>query len=160
MRRRKQLPARATLASPPHIRILLAIAGFAFVTASLSAQSTGTTVRRHRTQVVTSGVAPAVLEAEAALQKDDYATAESLLHKVTAQDSQDYRAWFDLGFVYRATKRPTEAIDAYRKSLAIKPSLFEANVDLGQLLAQKGDDIEAEKYLRAATQLKPESNAG
>src|SRR5256885_7865793 len=62
-----------------------------------------------------------VLEAEAALQKNDYRTAEPLLLKVVAQDPQDYRAWFDLGFVYRATKRPNDAIAAYKKSIAIKP---------------------------------------
>ncbi len=122
-------------------------------------QAKASTTGRHRTEPKTAGVAPEVLEAEAALQKADYTAAEPLLTKAVAHDAQDYRAWFDLGFVYRATNRSHEAITAYRKSIAIKADIFESNLDLGQLLASSGEYTEGAKYLRAATQLKPQSNA-
>src|SRR5205807_5643177 len=84
----------------------------------------------------------------------DYAAAESLLKKVVLQEDGNYRAWFDLGYVYTATNRRDDAIGAYRKSVGAKPDVFESNLNLGLLLAQNSDP-EAEQYLRAATKLKP-----
>ena len=49
-------------------------------------------------------------------------------------------------------------MDAYRKSVAAKPDVFESNLNLGILLARQGDTEEAAKYLKAATQLKPTAN--
>jgi tetratricopeptide (TPR) repeat protein len=99
-----------------------------------------------------------VAEAESALEKQDYAKAEKLLLPVVDLDPRDYRAWFDLAYIYNATQRRPEAIGAYRKSLAIKPDVFAANLNLGLLLAASGsNNDEAAKYLSAATRLKPES---
>jgi tetratricopeptide (TPR) repeat protein len=105
-----------------------------------------------------TSVAPAVAEAESALEKQDYARAEKLLLPVVELDPKDYRAWFDLAYTYNATNRRTDAINAYRKSVAIKQDVFAANLNLGLLLAAAGNNDEAAKYLSAATQLKPESN--
>jgi Flp pilus assembly protein TadD len=69
----------------------------------------------------------------------------------------DYRAWFDLGYVYNATNRVPEATEAYRKAVLAKPEVFESNLNLGMLLARQGDNAEAAKYLKAAIQLKPTS---
>ncbi len=99
----------------------------------------------------------ALREAEAALDKQDYSAAERLLLPVTATDPKEFRAWFHLGVVYGATDRKPQAIEAYRKALAAQPDLFEANLNLGILLAQAGSP-EAEKHLRAATQLKPSAD--
>ena len=93
-------------------------------------------------------------DAEAAIDKQDYAAAEPKLLQATTADPKDYRAWFDLGFVYSSTGRKPQAIEAYRKSVELKPDAFEPNVNLGVLLAGAGDP-DAEKYLRAATTLKP-----
>ena len=49
----------------------------------------------------------------------------------------------------------TDAINAYRKAVTAKPDVFESNLNLGLLLAKQGDNAEAAKYLKAATQLKP-----
>ena len=68
---------------------------------------------------------------------------------------KDYRAWFDLGYVYNATKRCAEAVEAYRKSVAAKPDVFESNLNLGILLARQGKQAEAAKYLKAATHSSP-----
>jgi Flp pilus assembly protein TadD len=120
------------------------------------AQESKPTVRHHRVEeVVPDDSSPEVDQAETAIQRSDLAAAESLLQKAVAAKPKDYRAWFDLGYVYDATKRTPEAIDAYRKSVAIKPEIFESNLNLGILLARQANYLEAATYLKAATQLKP-----
>jgi len=120
--------------------------------ASAQTLSTGRTVRHHHVQE--ASIAPEVARAEAALEKKDYAAAEQDLQAALEKHPNDYRAWFDLGFVYTATGRDAQAIDAYRKSVAAKPEIFESNLNLGLMLARTGNP-EAEEYLRAATGLKP-----
>lgn len=117
------------------------------------AQSVGKTVRKRRV-AETPAVSRLVVEAEAAMEKSDFATAETKLQQATKENAGDYRAWFDLGFVYGATGKKAEAIEAYRKSVAAKADVFEANLNLGILLAEVSP-AEAEKFLHAATQLKP-----
>ena len=97
---------------------------------------------------------PELSKAEALIQKQDYAGAEPLLRKVIADDSENYVAWFDLGFVNNALGKTEDSIAAYRKSVAAKPEVFESNLNLGLQLARKGQP-DAEQFLRAATQLKP-----
>ena len=135
-------------------RWAFAAALVAAVSVAAAAQSTGRTVRHHKVAVEESSVAPAVTQAEAALDKKDYATAERLLTDTVAKDPGDYRAWFDLGFLYNATDRTSDAIAAYRKSVAAKPDVFESNLNLGILLARAGSP-DAATFLRAATTLKP-----
>jgi tetratricopeptide (TPR) repeat protein len=122
-------------------------------TGTLSAQNTGKTVRHHR---VAEGVAeaPELTQAEAAIEKRDFATAEPLLQKVVTADPSNFTAWFDLGFVRHALGKNDDAIAAYRKSVAAKPDVFESNLNLGILLAQAGQP-EAAQFLRAATKLTP-----
>lgn len=100
---------------------------------------------------------PELRQAEAALDQKNYSAAEPLLQQVTAKNPGNYRAWFDLGYVYTATGRKPGAIEAYRKSVAAKPDTFESNLNLGLLLAQTGSP-DAEHFLRAATQLKPSAH--
>jgi len=135
--------------------ILLALAGLLAVVPLSCAQMTGQTVRHHRVQEEQDPyLVPAVIQAEKAIDIRDFVTAENKLKHVVSDDDQNYRAWFDLGYVYTATKRDTDAIAAYRKSVAAKPDLFESNLNLGILLGEAGN-AEAETYLRAATKLKP-----
>jgi tetratricopeptide (TPR) repeat protein len=113
----------------------------------------------HHIQVpVEDSQPPELTQAEAAIEKGDYAAAEPLLRKLVSGDSASYVAWFDLGFVENALGKLDESIAAYRKSVAAKPDVFEANLNLGLQLAKTGQP-DAEKYLRAATQLKPTSQA-
>src|SRR5271166_540685 len=122
-------------------------------------QQSGQTVRHHKVEEqVDDPIAAQLDQAEAAMQKQNYDTAEILLMKAVADSPQSYRAWFDLGFVYGATKRPADAVSAYRKSVAAKPDVFESNLNLGLVLAKQGDNSEAAKYLKAATQLKPSAH--
>jgi Tfp pilus assembly protein PilF len=112
-------------------------------------------VHRIRVRDEDSPAQPAELTAaEAAIEKKDYSAAEPLLRKSVEHDPASYVAWFDLGFVENALGRVDDSITAYRKSVAAKPDVFESNLNLGLQLAKTGQS-EAEKYLRAATQLKP-----
>ena len=140
--------------------VVLVAACAALVPLSTLAQQTGTTVRHHRVEEPTDDPVAAQLDqAEAAMQKQNYDAAEVILMKAVADNPQSYRAWFDLGFVYSATKRPSDAINAYRKSVAVNPEIFESTLNLGILLARQGQTEDAVKYLKAATQLKPTANA-
>ena len=104
-----------------------------------------------------TGPDPELSKAEELIQKREYAGAEPLLRKVVADDPENYVAWFDLGFLENALGKPDESIAAYRKSVAAKPDVFESNLNLGLQLAKNGNP-EAERFLRAATQLKPTSH--
>ncbi len=98
-----------------------------------------------------------LIQAEAAIEKQDYAAAETLLHKLVERDAASYVAWFDLGFVENALGNVDASIAAYRKSVAAKPDVFESNLNLGLQLAKTGKPG-AEGFLRAATHLKPTSH--
>ena len=97
-------------------------------------------------------------KAEAAIEKNDYATAEPLLLKAVTDDPKDWQAWYYLGYLFSATDRSDKAIEAYRHAVAENPKLFEANLNLGLLLATSGDRPAAAQYLKAATELKPQSD--
>jgi tetratricopeptide (TPR) repeat protein len=131
--------------------IIAALAGFA------TAQTTGKTVRHHKVEVEDPSSPPELIQAEAAIEKQDYATAEPLLKKVVASDPDNFAAWFDLGFLYNAQGKNEDSIAAYRKSVAAKPGVFESNLNLGLMLVKAGQP-DAEQFLRAATKLKPTSH--
>jgi tetratricopeptide (TPR) repeat protein len=97
-------------------------------------------------------------QAEAAIEKQNYAAAEPLLRKLVERDPTTYVGWFDLGFVENALGNVDESVAAYRKSVAAKPDVFESNLNLGLQLAKSGQPG-AEEFLRAATRLKPASHA-
>ena len=105
-----------------------------------------TTIRRHKVEEQ-DPVAAKLAAAEAAIGKQDYAAAEPLLKEVVAVRPNDYSAWYDLGFVYHALNRSDDSINAYKKSVQAKPTLFESNLNLGLALAQTGS-LEAEQSVR------------
>src|SRR5579862_8721001 len=117
-------------------------------------QASGQTVRHHKIAEDDPSFPPELTQAESAIEKSDYTAAEPLLKKVVAAHPDNYQAWFDLGFVYNTQGRTDESIAAYRKSVAAKPDVFESNLNLGLQLAKAGQP-DAEKFLRAATTLKP-----
>jgi tetratricopeptide (TPR) repeat protein len=126
-------------------------------TASTTLQS-GSTVRHHKVAVDDPSFPPELVKAEAAIEKKNYSDAEPLLKQVVERDPKNYQAWFDLAYLYNATGRSEDSIAAYRKSVDAKPDVFEPNLNLGLMLA-KTNQPDAEKYLRAATKLKPSDNA-
>jgi Flp pilus assembly protein TadD len=137
--------------------VLVAFLTFAQITLFAQSQESKPTIRHHRVEETAPEDPNAVLvdQAETAMQNNDFAAAEAALQKVVAAKPEDYRAWFDLGYVYNATQRTPQAIEAYHKAVSAKPDVFESNLNLGLLLAKQGQNDEAAKYLKAATQLKP-----
>ena len=140
--------------------VLLMLIGIFFTPAS--AQDIGQTGRKtvHRRQVTqTASAAQTDLStAESSIEKKDFVAALALLEKVVAATPDDFQAWFDLGFVKNALGNIDESIAAYRKSVKLKPDVFESNLNLG-LMLQKSGLPDAEEYLRAATRLKPTAHA-
>jgi tetratricopeptide (TPR) repeat protein len=128
-----------------------------FIRSVSYAQDTGRAVRHHRIAEPDTSVPPELTQAETAIEKKDYTSAEPLLQKVVAADPQNYQAWFDLGFVDSALGKTEASILAYRKSVAAKPNVFESNLNLGLMLAKTGQP-DAEQFLRAATTLNPTAN--
>ncbi len=142
----------------------------AFAQAPKPALGEHTTIRHRKVADEASPSDQATEKAEAALEKldaagkPDYATAEPLLKQAVTLDATNFRAWYDLGYLHDASGRTDDAIAAYRKAVALKPNVFEAQLHLGLALASKNDATssadarnDAEKFLSAATQLKPES---
>jgi tetratricopeptide (TPR) repeat protein len=140
-------------------KLRLALAAALAVSGILAQAQTKGTVRHHRETVEENAVSPQVEQAEAAIEKRDFAAAEPLLAKAVAGNPKDYRAWYDLGYVYGSTGRKLEQIDAYRKAVAAKPDVFESNFVLGLALLAASDP-EGATFLRAATKLKPSSHSG
>jgi tetratricopeptide (TPR) repeat protein len=128
------------------------------ITSILSAQiSSSKTIRHHKVAVEDESQPPELTQAEAAIEKKDYAAAEPLLKKVVAAQPANYQAWFDLGFIYNALEQPADSISAYRQSVTAKPDVFESNLNLGLMLV-KNKQPGAEEFLKAAITLKPTSH--
>lgn len=72
-----------------------------------------------------------LVQAKAAADKQDYATAETDYLKYLGQKPNDASAHFDLGFVYTAQKDNQKAQAEYRKAIAIDPKMTEAYFNLG-----------------------------
>lgn len=108
----------------------------------------------HTTVEEEVGPPPELAKAEELIQKKDYASAETVLQTLVGKDPTSYVAWFDLGFTENALGKTDDSIAAYRKAVAAKPDVFESNLNLGLQLAKSGQ-TDAEKFLRAATELKP-----
>src|ERR1017187_4479348 len=141
----------------PHSIAKLLIVALAAAAWPLHAdQQSAPTVRHHRVEeLADDSTSPEIDQAEAAMEKQDYAAAETLLLKALDSNPNAYRAWFDLGYIYTATRHEAEAVTAYQKSVVANPDVFESNLNLGILLGRQGDTDGAVKYLKAATQLKP-----
>src|SRR5438309_7558808 len=112
-----------------------------------NAQSPSGTVRHHRVEEQ-DPTADLLTQAETALGKQDYATAEPLLRKYLETYPDSYAGWYDLGYVYRGLGRRDDSIAAYRRSVAAKADVFESNLNLGLVLADTANP-EAEQFLRA-----------
>ena len=117
------------------------------------------TVRHRSIADSSSTTSRDVIEAERALDQQDYARAKKLALAATIASPQDSRAWFDLGLAERGVEEIPAAIGALRRAVALKSDFFEANLDLGLTLAAARKNQEAITYLRAATKLKPSNPA-
>jgi Flp pilus assembly protein TadD len=139
-------------ASGPRMKRPLANAILLIALTTCTIAQTHTTVRHYKERI--DDTPPEIAQAEGAIQKNDFTGAEALLKKAIDKDPKNYQAWFDLGFVLNRLGRVEESIHAYRQSVAAKPEVFETNLNLGLMLV-RFNSPEAERYLRAATGLKP-----
>jgi predicted Zn-dependent protease len=96
-----------------------------------------------------------VTEAEAAIVKSDWKTAETKLEPWLAAHPADARALFDAGYVADAENRLDDAVALYRRAVGANPQSFEAHAELGLVLARQEKPAEARSELFAATQLDP-----
>ena len=72
--------------------------------------------------------------------------------KAIDYNSENYRAWYQLGFIDARTDKK-QAIADYEKAVSIQPSFAPLQRDLGQLLYEEGDYSEAAKHLSRAVDL-------
>lgn len=138
----------------PNSAVVLALALFCAIGATGQSSAPTSAPRDEKRRAHSAQESPALRDAEAALERKEFDAAEAKLKQLAAGEPQNYRAWFDLGYVYNATNRTELAVDAYRHSVAAQPGVLESNLNLGLLLASQGE-AEAGKYLRAAEKLKP-----
>jgi tetratricopeptide (TPR) repeat protein len=96
-----------------------------------------------------------VAEAEAAIGKSDWKTAQTSLDLFLAQNPADARALFDAGYVADAQNRFADAESLYRRAIDVDPKSFEAHLSLGLLLARQGNTDDARPELAVATSLDP-----
>jgi tetratricopeptide (TPR) repeat protein len=105
------------------------------------------------TQAAPSAPSQEVTEAEAAIGKSDWKTAETKLDLWLPDHATDGRALFDAGYVADAQNRLTDAESLYRRAIGADPKSFEAHLSLGLLLARQGNEEDARPELAMATTL-------
>jgi Tfp pilus assembly protein PilF len=85
-----------------------------------------------------------------ALDGNQPAAAESLLRQAVAAAPDDYTAHFNLALALSLQQKDAEAIAEYRKTLDLKPGLFQADLNLGMLLLRNKRPAEAAPVLKDA----------
>jgi tetratricopeptide (TPR) repeat protein len=91
-----------------------------------------------------------------ALDHQDYEQAEHIFSKLAAADSKDYSALFNLALAETGLKKPDAAAEHYKQVLALKPGLYEAELNLGILYLREHRAADALPLLRDATKQKPQ----
>jgi len=89
------------------------------------------------------------------LESEKYAEAADLLEKAIAADPKDLGSQFNLALARTFLNQDPAAITAYRRTLALKPGLYEANLNLGMVLVRAKQPAEAVKPLQEAAAAKP-----
>ncbi len=89
------------------------------------------------------------------LEKNDVPAAERLLAELVAREPANAQALQLLGLALRLQGRLSEALELYRRSLAIDPAQPHVHRNLGSLLTALGSNGEAVAALEEAVRLKP-----
>jgi len=91
--------------------------------------------------------------------KGDLAAAEGWMRKSLASDERQSHVHFNLGNLLKSRLAQKEALDHYEQAVKWKPDYAEAMVQQGEMLMALGRASEAEKPLRKAHSLLPDSVA-
>ena len=94
-----------------------------------------------------------ISDAESALEKQDYKTAEAKLKILAAANPKDGRVQYDLGFAEERNGEEADAAKAYAASIAAIPDFAEPKVALGLLDARSGKIESAHAELMDAAKL-------
>jgi Flp pilus assembly protein TadD len=78
--------------------------------------------------------------------------ARQWLEKALQSNPQNYRAWYELGYLESRNDKAA-AITDYEKSISIQPNFAPVRRDLGMLQFQQGNYAEAAKHLAKAAEL-------
>jgi Tfp pilus assembly protein PilF len=94
-------------------------------------------------------------EGTKALEEGKYDAAVQAFTKAIDADPKDYFAHFNLAFAYSALHKDAEAVAEYRKTLELKPGLYEAELNAGILLMRQKQPADALPLLAHAAEQKP-----
>ena len=91
-----------------------------------------------------------------ALDEGKYDAAVQAFRKAIEADAKDYFAHFNLAMAYTFLQRDPEAVAEYRKTLELKPGLYEAELNGGIVLLRQKNPAEALPLFEDAAGHKPQ----
>jgi tetratricopeptide (TPR) repeat protein len=91
-----------------------------------------------------------------ALDEARYDAAVQAFQKAIEADPKDYTAHFNLALAYGMLHKDEEGVAEYRKTLELKPGLYEAQLNGGILLMRRKDPAAALPLFEGAAQQKPQ----
>lgn len=107
-----------------------------------------------------SAQSPDLLEqGNQALDAKQYDRAVELFTRAAGADPKDYAAEFQLGLAYSFLGKDAEAAAHYKAALALKPGLYEGQLNLGLSLLRAKEPAAAQPYLEAALAQKSSATA-
>ena len=95
-------------------------------------------------------------EGSKALDEGRYEAAAQWFAQAVKADPQDYFAHFNLALAYGFLHKDAEGISEYRKTLELKPQLYEAELNLGILLMHQKEPGEAAPLFEDAASQHPD----
>lgn len=98
-------------------------------------------------------------EGAKALDAGKYEAAADSFTKAIAADPADYYAHFNLAMAYTFLHKDEEGIAEYRKTLELKPGLYEAELNGGILLLRQKNPADALPLVEDAARQKPQEYA-
>ncbi|HUD14524.1 MAG TPA: tetratricopeptide repeat protein [Terracidiphilus sp.] len=94
-------------------------------------------------------------EGAKALEAGKYEAAADSFTKAIAADPRDYYAHFNLAMAYTYLHRDAEGLAEYRKTLEVKPGLYEAELNGGILLLRLKNPVDALPLVEDAAAQRP-----
>ena len=96
-----------------------------------------------------------VTDGQKALQDGKYDAAVQAFSQAITADPKDYFSHFNLALAYGYLHRDADGVAEYRKTLELKPGLYEAELNAGRLLTRDKQPADALPLLEAAAGQKP-----